>query len=494
MLVILLTLCACGGADCNITGQHVDRDNDYGCDICQTSVAVLIDFYVINDLHGKLDDTSSNIGVDELTTYLENTAFYDEHTVFLSSGDMWQGSSESNLTGGLIITDWMNELGFVSMTLGNHEYDWGEEAIRENLELASFPFLAINVYSQETDERVDYAIPSIMLERGGIEIGIIGAVGDCYSSIASDKTENVYFKVGDELTALVKDEAQQLRGKGADFIVYSIHDGNDNSKSGEVSSLDISNYYDVSLSDGYVDLVFEAHTHKSYVQTDTHGVYHLQGGGENKGISHAEVKINSANGTFTVMEADYKSSNWYASLPDSPIVDGLLDKYGEEIAKGNRVLGFNGYYRDSECLADLMAKLYTEWGVKQYGDEFDIVLGGGYIKPRSPYKIEGGFVKYSDVQSVFPFDNVLTLCSVKGRDLKQNFIFTSNSAYHVHYTEYGHSVKDTIDDNKTYYVIVDSYTADYSKNRLTVVKRFTDGYYGRDLLAEYIEGGGLEFE
>ena len=41
-------------------------------------------------------------------------------------------SMSANLTAGLIMTDWMNELDFTAMTLGNHEYDWGEEYIESN--------------------------------------------------------------------------------------------------------------------------------------------------------------------------------------------------------------------------------------------------------------------------------------------------------------------------------------------------------------------------
>ena len=33
------------------------------------------------------------------------------------------------MTQGQILTDWMNDLGFAAMTLGNHEFDWGEAAI-----------------------------------------------------------------------------------------------------------------------------------------------------------------------------------------------------------------------------------------------------------------------------------------------------------------------------------------------------------------------------
>ena len=242
ILALVLAFCGCdisnfgnGETDTQAkiepcTGEHIDNDNNSFCDVCSNTVIVYVDFYAINDLHGKFDDTQANNGVDELTTYLQNAYHTDDNVVILSSGDMWQGSSESNLTQGLLITDWMNQLDFASMTIGNHEFDWGEEFIEKNNELAEFPFLAINIYDIETNERVEYCEPSVMIERNGAKIGIIGAVGDVYSSISSDKTEGVYFKVDGELTALVKAEAQRLKDEGADFIVYSIHDGYEKNK------------------------------------------------------------------------------------------------------------------------------------------------------------------------------------------------------------------------------------------------------------------------
>ena len=159
--------------------SHADSDSDGFCDLCTLSVTVTLDFYAVNDLHGKLLDNSLQPGIDELTSYLKTMRSIDDYAVFLSSGDMWQGTSESHLTRGRIITDWMNSLGFVSMTIGNHEFDWGEDAIKENLALADFPFLAINVYDRASDTRVDYCAPSVTLEYGGATIAIIGAIGDC---------------------------------------------------------------------------------------------------------------------------------------------------------------------------------------------------------------------------------------------------------------------------------------------------------------------------
>ena len=456
--------------------SHADSDSDGFCDVCTLSVTVTVDLYAINDLHGKLLDNSQQPGIDELTAYLKTVRTSDDYAVFLSSGDMWQGTSESNLTRGRIITDWMNSLGFVSMTIGNHEFDWGEDAIEENLELADFPFLAINIYDRATDTRVDYCTPSVTVECGEATIAIIGAIGDCYSSISGDKVENVYFKTGNELNSLIKAESERLRAEGVDFIILSIHDGS----------------ADASLSVEHVDLVFEGHTHKSYSKSDAHCVYHLQGGGDNDGITHAEAVINFVTGDSTVTTAEVVPAKTYATYSSDSLVGSLMEKYASEVEKANEVLGINSVYRTGDWLRALVARLYFEEGFKEWGEKYDIVLGGGYISVRAPYNLASGEVRYSDLQSLFPFDNRLDLCTIKGKDLKSKFIYTSNSNYFVFYGDYGQSVRYSIDDNATYYVVVDSYTSSYAPNRLTVVASLADDLFARDLLAEYVKSGGME--
>lgn len=85
--------------------------------------------------------------------------------IILASGDMWQGSSESNNTKGKLATEWLNYIGCSSMTLGNHEFDWKTDKIKTNAELAKFPFLAINVYERATNQRVAYCRSSVMVKK-----------------------------------------------------------------------------------------------------------------------------------------------------------------------------------------------------------------------------------------------------------------------------------------------------------------------------------------
>ena len=495
LLLSFLLLAGCGQqAEVPQEHVHADAEDNGVCDTCNASVIVPVDFYSINDLHGKLTDGEGQPGVEEMTTYLKSAWETHENMVLLSAGDMWQGSSESNLTAGNLTTEWMNEIGFNAMALGNHEFDWGEEPVRNNSELAQFPFLAINIYNREKDTPVDYCQSSLLLDLGEVQIGIIGAIGDCYSSIAAEQVEDIYFKTGDELTQLVMLESTLLRENGADYIVYMLHDGYEESESGSVKntkSSSFAGYYDTALSDGYVDLVFEGHTHQRYILRDVHDVYHMQNKGENKGISHVTVNINSVTGSSKIAVSNLITSGQYATENKDPLIDELLDKYSEIIAPAYEVLGNTAKMRNSTELRNLIAQLYYEKGVALWGDEYDIVLGGGFISVRSPYDLPAGEVIYGQLQMIFPFDNHLVLCSIKGKDLQERF-FEEHKNYYISCGQYGQSVQNNLDPNATYYVVVDSYSSVYGPNKLTEITRYEEDIFARDLLADYIRNGGFE--
>ena len=90
---------------------------------------------------------------------------------------------------------------------------------------------------------------------------------------------------------------------------------------------------------------------------------------------------------------------------------------------------------------------------------------------------------------LFPFDNQIVLCSIKGSDLLSKFINTNNSNYYITLSEYGKDIQGSIDKNATYYIITDTYCSSYAPNRLTVVDTYDQTTFARDLIAEYIKDG-----
>lgn len=459
--------------------NHADKDNDEKCDNCGTSVIVNFNLYGINDLHGMYCDSDTQPGVDELTTFFKDQQA-TSNTVVLASGDMWQGSSESNNTKGKLATEWLNYINCSSMTLGNHEFDWSTEKIKSNAQLANFPFLAINVYDNATNKRVEYCQPSTVVQFGDAKVGIIGAIGDCYSSISASMCSDVNFKVKSELTTLVKEEANRLRAQGVDYIVYSLHDGGRANESMD--------WYDISLSNGYVDIVFEGHSHQSYAYADSYGVYHVQGGGYNSGISAAEVRLNFANQQSNTSNVQVISNSVYSQYASDSIVNDLVEKYKDEIGNPNEVVATLNYKVSSTDIVNKVAELYCSIGLQTWGSQYQIMLGGGYLNTREPYSLSNGNVTVGQVQTLLPFDNKIVLCSLNGSELKNKFIY--NKKYHVSYSAYGESVKDNVVYNpkKTYYIVTDTYTSDYQ--HLKVLATLGDNVFARDLLCDYLRGGG----
>ena len=486
LIVSTLVLCT-GFTGCSIIEGDGGFNNGGSGDSSNNGATVELSFYAVNDLHGKFMDTSGQPGVDEFTTYIKN--LYEDTSreeILLSSGDMWQGTVESSSTKGQLMTKWMNEVGFVSMTLGNHEYDWGAGALTPNSENAEFPFLAINI--KQDGKAVDYCQPSTIVEKSGVKIGIIGAIGDCLSSISGDYTDGLHFSTKSLLTSLVKTEARRLRNEeGCDFIVYSIHDGGTGFNTYGINSVTNRDmpWYDSSLSDGYVDLVFEGHTHQRYILKDEYGVYHLQGGGENRYISCADVSFNTTTSEYVVTPRLIGSDEYASSkLDGDPVVEEIFNEYFPNENPYTDVLGSNASKKYSDDICDQVAKLYFEKGIEVWGKDYDIVLGGGYLKTRSPYDVSVGNVTYADLFSILPFDNEIVLGKISGYNLKSRFL-GGNDNYHI----YSNLSASQVLDNEQYYIVVDSYTSTYSYNHITEVARLGGGTYSRDLLADYVREG-----
>lgn len=142
-----------------------------------------IDLYSINDFHGSFIENGSNgeIGMSKLATYLKDRK--EQDSVIISAGDMWQGGVESNLTHGEIIVDAMNYIGFDSMTIGNHEFDWGFDVLEENINKMDFPMLAANAIDLRTNEEFPYFKPYTIVEKKMLRLELLEQVLKAYHLI-----------------------------------------------------------------------------------------------------------------------------------------------------------------------------------------------------------------------------------------------------------------------------------------------------------------------
>lgn len=447
-----------------------------------------IDIFALNDTHGTVKDNSSAAGIEKTSTYIKNIKKSNPNTFVLSSGDMWQGSMYSNNTKGKLMSEYLNEIGCASMTIGNHEFDWGEEYISSNRSISNFPTLGINIIDKNTNKRASYVDASTTYTVNNIKFGIIGAIGDCYSSISGSKVKDVTFKVGNELATLVKNESVRLRNdEKCDFIIYSIHGPT-------------KDYQDELSSGGYVDLVFEGHSHEQYVNKDSYGIYHLQGYGYNKSISHVSLAVDPSSKAISISKAESIATTTFLKLENDPNVTSIIDKYMPLIGNPDEVIGYNSTVRSSSYLADLVSSLYLQEGLTKLGDSYDIALAGGYLSTRDPYKLVAGDVTRSSIYNLLPFDNVLTLCKASGYFINKCYVNTTNSNYHMTYnTSKGYSASYSYSSSGIYYLLMDTFGYDYyvygkgynSSYNLELIASLSETRYARDMMVDYVRNGGL---
>ena len=248
-----------------------------------------LDFYEISDFHGAVNyEVSSTgtakLGLAKLATYLDNKRALNEGGTFvLSTGDMFQGSAESNLTRGYLVNYSMQYMGFDAMAVGNHEFDWTDEWLKKNSELSyntsTIPYLGINIIDKRTNEIPTFLKKSVTIERGGYKVGIIGSIGPTLtSSILASCVENYDFV--DE-TELVEAEASRLKGDGCDFVILLAHEGVDqlHSYSG-------------------VDAIFGGHAHIKQSTNVTVPIAATSNYGQS--VAHISFKINRNTKQYTV--------------------------------------------------------------------------------------------------------------------------------------------------------------------------------------------------
>ena len=195
--------------------------------------AVQLTLLHINDFHGHLlpdsdksiSDTMAVGGAGRLARLItEERAKNPDGVLLLSAGDMFQGTPVSNVFRGQPVIEVMNTLKFDAMTLGNHEFDWGLDALRQLAATAAFPFLAANI-RDEQGCGLPITKPYLILERKGFKLAVIGTTTpDTAFTTKPDYVAGLTFQQPAEVLPQL---VQEVRNRGADLIVVLSHLGLD---------------------------------------------------------------------------------------------------------------------------------------------------------------------------------------------------------------------------------------------------------------------------
>lgn len=445
----------------------------------------VIDFYAINDFHGRIsEDKSDNVpGISKLATYLkEQKSKNEKGYVFLNSGDYWQDTYESGMNKGELLTKCLDVMECETISLGNHEFDWGVDVIEKNMKLTNYTtFLGANIYNYpDTSTYAGLGEPYKIITRKGVKIGIIGGVGeDQITSITSSNWENLTFK---NPSTIIKQLSDKLRiDEKCDLIILSLHADQDDTNPSSITS--------VSMKSGkrYVDAVFCAHSHQKEIST-YNGVPFIQGGAHGKQVSHIQITFDEGNVSYTYTDNDgYGKINSYAE--DSEI-NAIINSYltPEFNNNKNEVVGTiqaSGGFISKNMVGRIQAKA-TYDRLKELGySDIDVVINNGG-RSSSP----SGEMTRESIFNMTPFTNyTYVVKNIKGSDIIGECVdydnpyycpdtsinLNANEYYTVACIDYVMLHKNT---NRSY-----NYFPSYNENNVTYILQ----EYPYEIIEDYLE-------
>lgn len=440
-----------------------------------------IDIYEISDFHGAVNlevgTDEVEVGLSRLSQYLANKREENKGgTILLSGGDMWQGSAESNLTRGYVVTHSMNYMGFDTMTLGNHEFDWTDEWIKKNKGISDFEYLCANLRTKDTKELPDFVKKSKIVTRGDYKIGIIGTIGNVEYSIIPSSIQNYEFMSERDI---VSEEAKRLKEtEKCNLVIWSSH------YAGASIPTTIPN----------VDAYFGGHAHVSYdngtippcLATQDYGV----------DLAHAQFKINKETKEVTCNREstgiiDFCKEGINSSFKEDDNVKSIVEQYAAETnkVKAIEIGSSDGDLKLDNELANLCVKAMT-LAANQYCKNnnlsYDVMAGFHNKKGGIRSDIAKGTIKYGDVYSSFPFDNQIVIIPIEGKNVKSKFNSPELNSQAIYHT---FEKFNELDDNKTYYYCTNDYVAQ-SRLKLTEKDYIQTYTYVRDVVAQYIKNQG----
>ena len=427
-----------------------------------------------NDFHSQIEPLSKDEtynadrgGIKRIKALVDSVRAAEPAVLLADAGDFVQGTYYFSLLNGVVEMMAMEELGYDVRTIGNHEFDKKMTGLGDMLSLCSNVDVVASNYDFSQTSLSTFVRNSTIMETGNVKVGFIGLNVRLQNLVDPTACDGVQWQNAINVADV---EAQKLREQGADMVIALSHLGYE--KTDEV-------YYDrgIAMNTRHIDMIIGGHSHTflnypEYVTNlDGERVLITQTGSKGICLGYTKVKLDD----------DGKPSFTYKLIPVKNHLDKKLDKafsdmvdtYTAKVAEEmEKVIG---YCPDAirkgtpeSPLNNLTADALVWMADEYYGIKADVAL---YNNGGMRAEISAGDLTIGDVYAVYPFDNVLSVATLTGSDLKKLFDYVASNGglpinKEVRMVISGKKVKSVtvngqqIDNNKTYTIA----TIDYLMN------------------------------
>ena len=182
-----------------------------------------------NDTHSRIESLSNDdkrypgrAGYAYRSAIINNIRKEQKNTLLLDAGDFVQGTPYFNYYKGVLEVELMNRLGYIAVTLGNHEFDLGVNHLALILKKAKFSVVNCNYIVCGTPLK-KIIKPWIIAKVGNIKIGITGVGVNPEGLITPENFKGIVYC--DPILSVNKIAEMLKIDKHCDYVVCLSHLG-----------------------------------------------------------------------------------------------------------------------------------------------------------------------------------------------------------------------------------------------------------------------------
>ncbi|MGE5577589.1 MAG: bifunctional metallophosphatase/5'-nucleotidase [Syntrophothermus sp.] len=409
-----------------------------------------------SDLHGNIypidyfKDKPSNVGLAKINTLVQKIRQENPNSLLIDTGDTIQGTPlvyyHNKMDNAPVdpMMAVMNYMKYDSMTVGNHEFNFGLPVLNKAKKEAQFPWLAANIYT--TDGKNAF-VPYIVKKVAGVKIGILGLTTQAIPTW--EQPANYAGLVFKDLIEEGKKWVPVLRNKEkVDVVVITAHSGfekdpDTGKELGGQTPLE-NQIYGLATTVPGIDVILIGHAHSKIPQKTVNGVLITEPERWGSVLGRIDLTLEKP-GLFSPWKLVEKKST-LIPVDDTVAADPKILEMGKpyhEAAQNwmNSVIGeATGDFIGAEAqikdtaIMDLVQKVQMEAG------KADLSIAAMFNPSAA---IPKGPVTVRQLFSVYIYDNTLYVIEVTGQQLK-DALEHSAKFYNTYTPEAGFSINKDI--------------------------------------------------
>ena len=406
MKKFLARLCAFALIIAMIVPANVARANTYDPDVNFKGKTVILH---TNDVHGAIASYTYTKALK--ATYERAGA----DVILVDAGDYSQGDPTVSVYKGLSAIKLMNRAHYDVATLGNHEFDYGWEQLKQNLKKAKFEVVCADVL-EDGKPLAGTKANTVITTKSGVKVGFFGMeTPEAQTKTNPALIKGLTFLAGEEMYKAAQAQVDELKEK-ADIIICLSHLGVDPESKPNRS-------YDLVANTTGIDFVIDGHSHTVMEKGENGEKIQSTGSKfENIGVIVIDNKTKKIEDNYLIAVDETLPTSYLVTKKAKKYTNKIDELYGVVFAKsevelngdkapGNRTEETN----NGDLITDAMIwqVMQNKEGLTVDDDHVVAITNGGGIRAA----IAAGEITRKDVLTVLPFGNTIALVYVTGAEL-----------------------------------------------------------------------------